>query len=154
MNESRKNTSKQSRLLSLVLACSLLVGCSGWALASESDLTVLDNGVVQERTTGRMWHMERSKKIRSAAEVQQYLAELNQGPFTDWRLPNKWELYNLYKIFDLKKNGQVQLQLNGSYWLVDNRGTMRPGEWEIGDQCGPERLFYSAKSGYVRAIRP
>ena len=61
---------------------------------------------------------------------------------------------NLYKIFDLKKNGQVQLQLNGSYWLVDNRGAMQPGIWEIGDQCGPERSFYGTKSGYVRAIRP
>ncbi len=154
MNESRKNTRNFSGMLSVVLAFSLLVGFAGGALASESALVVLDNGVVQERKTGRMWQVERSPKFRSQAEVQQYLGKLNQGQFKDWRLPNKWELYDLYKIFDLKKNGQVQLELNGSYWLGDNRGTMQPGIWEIGDQCGPERLFYSTKSGYVRAIRP
>ena len=112
------------------------------------------DGTFGELGTSRMWQIDRSKKMKTPAEVSQYLHTLNKGAYSDWRLPTKQELYQLNTIFDFKKNGAVKFKFEGKYWLVDPKGAVSVGAWEIGDQCGPERTFYVGKKGYVRAIRP
>jgi len=101
-----------------------------------------------------MWQLERSKRLRSEQKVQLYLEQLNAGRYNDWRLPTKSELYRFIEIFDWKKNGDVRTRVEGDHWLTVDSGTVVPGEWELDDMCGPERIFYKKKSGYVRAIRP
>jgi len=120
--------------------------------ASEPVLTTVSADVFQNRRNGRMWQMHKSKRLRSPEDVATYLNKLNTGKYQDWRLPTKQELYDLFSFFDLKLYGDVRIQLEGNYWL-ENDGMMA-GAWEIGDQCGPSRSFYTKKSGYVRAIRP
>ncbi|MGB3209441.1 MAG: hypothetical protein WBB19_01930 [Desulforhopalus sp.] len=125
------------------------------ALAAEnSALEIHDDGVFQELDHNTLWRMERSKKLKTSSEVQQYLKILNTGAYSDWRLPTKRELYELDTIFDLKRNGEVRIQLEGGYWLTDGNGNISAGAWEIGDGCGPERTFFTRKKGYVRAVRP
>lgn len=109
----------------------------------------------QEKQSGRMWRVDRSKKLKTPQDVAQYLDTVNEGTYNDWRLPTKQELYDLFAIFDLKRNGEVQIRLEGDYWLTE--GPTSPvyvGSWQIGDGCGPSRSFYSGKKGYVRAVRP
>lgn len=139
------------RLLMAVLLALLI---PVWSMAAEPSLSRLEDGLMRERDSGLIWQMERSRKMRTPAAVQHYLRQLNQGKYRDWRLPTKWELYGLFAKFDLKKNGDIAIALEGSYWLRDEDGSIHPGAWETGDQCGPERIMYPTKSGYVRAVRP
>lgn len=132
----------------LLLPTCMAIASENVALGNNGD------GTFQELGTSRMWQIERSKKFKSPVEVSQYLITLNKGAYSDWRLPNKQELYKLNTIFDFKKNGTVKFQFEGKYWLVNPKGAVSVGAWEIGDQCGPERTFYVGKKGYVRAIRP
>ena len=115
---------------------------------------ILDGGIIQEPENGRMWQMDRSKKIRSSTEVQEYLSELNKGEYKDWRLPTKYELYDFFLLFALKENRELDIKLEMSYWLVGDNGKISVGSWEPGDTCGSERIFYPGKKGYVRAVRP
>jgi hypothetical protein len=132
----------------LILLPSIVLAVQTAALKNHGD------GTFQELGTSRMWQIDRSKKIESPAEVSKYLHTLNTGGYSDWRLPTKQELYKLNTIFDFKENGTVKFKFEGKYWLVDPKGAVSVGAWEIGDQCGPERTFYVGKKGYVRAIRP
>lgn len=141
-------------ILPVFLVCSLVLIHPGWAAEQAGALLVLDGRVMQQQNNGRMWQMDRSRKFKTTAEVQQYLRHLNQGPFKDWRLPSKWELLDLLTFFDLKRNGEVTIPLEGFYWLDEGKGPMYPGIWDPGDQCGVERVFYKGKSGHVRAVRP
>ncbi len=77
--------------------------------------------------------MDRSKKMRSPAEVQEYISDLNKGEYNDWRLPTKYELYDLFLLFALKENRELDIKLEMSYWLVGNNGKMIVGSWEPGD---------------------
>ena len=117
-------------------------------------VTTLDGGIIQEPGDGKMWQMDRSKKIKSSTEVQEYLSELNKGEYNDWRLPTKYELYDFFLLFALKENRDLDIKLEMSYWLVGDNGKISIGSWEPGDTCGAERIFYPGLKGYVRAVRP
>ena len=146
-----------ARITRFVLAG--LVAQSLWAFApfqaiAEPGLQLVDGTTLYENGRQRWWQMKRSKKMHSATEVQEYLGQLNQGKYADWRLPTKWEMREFFTLFDLKRNGDIVLALDGSYWMMGENGTMMAGSWDSGDQCGVERNFFPAASGYVRAIRP
>lgn len=108
----------------------------------------------QNSKNGSMWTNVRSKRIKEFSNVQQYLSDLNDGQFNDWRLPTKQELYDLFQIFDLKNNGDIEIQVEGKYWLASDKGELSVGTWEIGGGCGPERGFFSGGKGHIRAVRP
>ncbi|MDD2462370.1 MAG: hypothetical protein PHI97_00070 [Desulfobulbus sp.] len=147
-------TTLHSARVGPILLILLLLTIPTVTRAAQPALQQVGNGLIQETNSGLFWQMERSKKLRSPAAVENYLHQLNQGVHHDWRLPTKWELYDFLSKFDLKKNGGISIALEGSYWLKEDKGTVYPGSWDTGDQCGLERTFFSAKSGYVRAIRP
>lgn len=122
--------------------------------AADPSLKLAEDGVFQEGRSGRMWLMERSKRLKTSEEVAEYLNTLNQGKFSDWRLPTRQELYDLFCIFDLKESGEVKIRLEGAYWLKGETEQPEVGAWEIGDDCGPTRKYFQKKAGYVRAVRP
>lgn len=153
MNEQHLAPSPRLRLFPQLLLLVLLM-MPAISAAAEPILSQLAGGLLQEKNNGRIWQMERSRKMHSSTAVQRYLHQLNQGPYQDWRLPTKWELYDLFSKFDLKKNGDITITLEGSYWLKGDKGSLYPGTWETGNQCGAERTFYTTQSGYVRAVRP
>jgi len=140
--------------LSTLLLCLLTVLPITVSAALQNGAKTVGNNVIQEPGSERMWTMDRSKKLRSPTQVAEYLSQLNKGEFNDWRLPTKWELYDLLQLFALKKIPPVKAKLEMSYWLTGENGKMRVGSWDAGDGCGIERKFYPGKKGYVRAVRP
>ncbi len=138
----------------LTAAILLIIFLAIPAYGKKAALTQLSDTTFQEISTQKVWHLSRSKRFKTGADVTEYLKTLNEGEFNDWRLPTQKELFQLFLIFDLKQNGTVKTRLEGSYWLSDINSIMYTGAWEIGDQCGPSRAFYTSKAGYVRAIRP
>ncbi len=144
---------KTPSLLTTV-AIALFMFFSGPAIAQSESLTSVSEEVFQEKNNQKYWQIQRSKRIKSSEGVQLYLKTINQGEYSDWRLPTKQELSELFSIFDLKENGQIKIRLEGKYWLAENKQQPYVGTWEIGDQCGPTRSFSTDKAGYVRAIRP
>ena len=136
-----------------VLVLLLLATGQQRALAAER-LQKISPSVFLDGKTGRMWQLERSRRIREAGDAQDFLAELNGGEYDDWRLPTRQELFDLFQAFDLKEFGEVKIQIEGRYWLRTDTGEFSVGSWEIGDGCGPERRYYEGRAGYVRAIRP
>jgi len=135
----------------LLFSCCFL---SPLSAAAATKLEQLSATAFVEIKSQKMWMSDRSHRFKQPEEVLDYLRELNSGEFSDWRLPNKQELYELFSVFDLKNNGKVKIRLEGYYWLADNEGKLVVGSWEIGDQCEPSRTFYNGSAGYVRAVRP
>jgi hypothetical protein len=136
----------------IVLLCAL---CLPFLLqGGQAYLEYGEDGVFKEVRSGRMWQVERSRRLSSADDVEEYLTSLNGGKYNDWRLPTKEELFELYAVFDLKNNGEVKIQLEGGYWLIGEDSKVQVGSWEIGDDCGPERRYFTKKAGYLRAVRP
>lgn len=128
----------------------------GSAMADNPKSLLVHSGELyfENSRKGSMWTKTRSRILTSAGEVKHYLAILNNGDFSDWRLPTQQELHDLFMIFDMKDNGDVKIRIEGKYWLTDKNGEVAAGTWEIGDGCGPERHFHDADRGYIRAVRP
>jgi len=143
------------KLVAAAIICAVVI-FQGSRQASAADALIVDlgNGIVQEKVSGRMWQKDKSKRFETLEEAEHYVANLRLGSYTDWRLPTIYELYDLHYLFDLHKNGDVQMDLKGSYWSGKKDGEGMVGSWEVGDQCEPSRTYYKKKSGYVRAIRP
>ena len=118
-------------LLTLLFCLSVVLPVT--ASAKMGAVKILDGGIIQEPGDGKMWQMDRSKKIKSSTEVQEYLSDLNKGEYNDWRLPTKYELYDFFLLFALKENQELDIKLEMSYWLVGNNGKMIVGSWEPGD---------------------
>jgi|GEM_PF-2630690 len=127
-----KERVKNVRFLLSLFIC-LLVILPVTASAKMGAVTILGGEIIQEPENGRMWQMDRSKKMSSPAEVQEYLSDLNKDEYNDWRLPTKYELYDFFLLFALKENQELDIKLEMSYWLVGNNGKMIVGSWEPGD---------------------
>lgn len=128
----RKQPTKNVKFLLTLLFC-LSVVLPVTASAKMGAVKILGGGIIQEPGDGKMWQMDRSKKIKSSTEVQEYLSDLNKGEYNDWRLPTKYELYDFFLLFALKENQELDIKLEMSYWLVGNNGEMIVGSWEPGD---------------------
>jgi hypothetical protein len=138
--------------LTLVLLLLTSVFTPYVSTAGEQVLTQISEKIFQNSKNDQMWQMGKSKRLKTASSVEEYLKQLNQGEYKDWRLPTKQELFELFSYFDLKQHGSVKISLEGAYW-IENDG-IQVGAWEIGDQCGPSRTFYTKKAGSIKAIRP
>lgn len=127
-----KERMKNVRFLLSLFICMLVI-LPVTASAKMGAVTILGGEIIQEPENGRMWQMNRSKKMSSSTEVQEYLSKLNKGEYNDWRLPTKYELYDFFLLFALKENQELDIKLEMSYWLVGNNGKMIVGSWEPGD---------------------
>lgn len=117
-------------------------------------LSLHSEDILLDSKTGKMWQVKRSRKLRSVEDVYAFLAQLNQGEYSDWRLPTKKEIGELFLLFDLKEQGGVKVRFEGSYYHMTESGDISVGSWELGDECGPSRVYYPERNGYVRAVRP
>lgn len=143
------------RLIFPLLAILLLAaqGC-GPRQARPSRLQDLGNGICQDTVSGLMWQKERSRTIRDLEEAQAQASNLTLGGYNDWRLPTVHELYDLHYLFDLHQAGDCAMDLQGRYWSGEKDGEGMAGAWEIGDQCEPQRRYFTGGQGSVRAVRP
>lgn len=139
-----------------IMSCLLLffafsmTGCVG----KNARYAIPDQGILQDTVTGQMWQVEKSKRFKSYKDAQAFIAQLNLGGYNDWRLPTIYELYDLNYLFDLHKNGKIELNREGNYWSGEKDGDGMIGAWAISDQCDPSRQYEPGKAGYVRAVRP
>lgn len=147
-------------LKSLTTICLLAVFLSGCASYSDHDgssagarMIPLGDGVCQDTRTGKMWQVGSSKTLHSLEEAKTYTETLKVGGYDDWRLPTVTELFDLYMIFDLKQNGDCDLQVEGTYWSDEPDLEGRVGTWELDDNCDPERRYIPKTKGRVRAVR-
>ncbi len=149
---------------SLLLAGILLIVFSGQAsiAATEANgarqeisgrLLDLGDGICQDVKTRHMWQQGTSKKIRSLADANEYIKNLNLGGYTDWRLPTVAELFELHITVDLHQNGDCTLKSEGDYWSDEPDSEGRVGAWEMDDNCDPERQYIPKSNGRIRAIR-
>ncbi len=146
---------KKSLMTSLILALVVtLAGCAGMS-AKNAQLSIPDQGILQDNDSGLMWQLERSKIFNTYKEAQAFVEQLNLGGYDDWRLPTIYELYDLNFLFDLHKNGNITLNREGNYWSGKKDGDGMIGAWAISaQQCDPARVYEPGTAGYVRAVRP
>ncbi|WP_457576024.1 Lcl domain-containing protein [Desulfomarina sp.] len=161
MNEHKRSAilnSTRNCLLTGLLSLLLFSGCAEQTDLkghSTSDrLIALGDGVCRDTRTGKMWQMDTSRTIRSLEDAQKYAGTMERGGYNDWRLPTVSELYDLYIIFDLHKNGDCEMKVEGNYWSDEPDMDGRVGTWELDDNCDPERQYIPKKKGLVRAVRP
>lgn len=149
----RKNIVLFVNALSLL---ALLGGCAATNSASPRFVD-LGNGICQDTETGAMWQMERSKTITSIEDARQYAAGVKLGGYADWRLPTVDELYSFIHLKDdMHVASSCDITLDGNFWsdAHNGEGEGMAGAWEVGEQCGPSRVYEVKTRGYVRAIRP
>lgn len=144
-------------ILFVIVFSQFLSGCTknSNSLANNSDarLVSLGNDVCQDTKTGKMWQVGMSNTLDSLDKAKTYVENLEEGGYTDWRLPTVSELYDLYMIFDLHENGNCVLSAEGTYWSDEADLEGRVGTWELDDNCDPERRYIPKEKGKVRAIR-
>lgn len=134
----------------LLLVIFLTITPISFAKAQKELLTELSDNTILVINSGLIWQQERTDKIRNFMAMKNYVTN---AEIEGWRLPTKQELYELIEIFDLHQNGTINMNLDGSYWLIDDNGKPVTGAWEIGDQCGPSRSYYPHKRGHIRLVR-
>ena len=143
---------KSIMAMGILLLGIILQGCAGYQGAR---LVNQEGTICQDKENGLMWQVERSTSVDSLQEAEAYISRLNQGKYSDWRLPTVTEMFDLYYIFDLHQNGDCDIERKGRYWSRDKEGDAGAGAWEIGNQCDPARVYRpSTIGGYVRAVRP
>jgi len=108
---------------------------SGCASIDSGTVTMVSENVFLVPGTNQMWRTDLSRRITNKDGVEQYLTQLNQGEYADWRLPDKRELQTLFDAFDVYGSGDVDIRLEGLYWLAGDYGAPPyVGTWERGDQ--------------------
>lgn len=161
LNSANKNAMKLTRTgqqpqiqsllyIPLFLLILLAIMPVSLATAREQRISELSDNTVLVVNSGLIWQQKRTGKIQNFTTMNNYVAK---SKIEGWRLPTKQELYELIEIFDLHQNGVINMDIEGSYWLIDDNGTTVTGAWETGDQCGPSRSYYPHKRGHIRLVR-
>lgn len=126
-------TGRDLRTWVLVTGFVLFSGC---ASLDTGTVTIVSENVLLVPGTNQMWRVDLSRRIIDKEGVEQYLDSLNSGEYSDWRLPDKYELQTLFEAFDVYGRGDVDIsiRLERSYWLVGEYGAPPyVGTWEPGD---------------------
>ncbi len=75
------NTKTCTRLFTLTAAAVLIFSTN--AMAGSGTLQNLGNGICKDTVTGLEWQIDKSKRFSSLDEVNQYIAGLQLGGYTD-----------------------------------------------------------------------
>lgn len=122
-----------------------------------SALVRLDDTLCRETATGKVWLLAQSPRFTSWQEANRYVAALNAGGHSDWRLPSREELRILHEIRQWGRNGGCELgRPEQDLWSGATVVESSLGHWETYLLCAPETKYCPAKSktGRVRAVRP
>lgn len=146
----------KSRYLIIASFLTLILFSQGCGSKNPQDARFqnLNNGICHDTDSGQMWQTEKSGTIKTYEEAQLYIANLNLGGYSDWRLPTVNELFNLNYLFDLHLNGTCDFDRKGKYWSGEKNGEGEAGSWEMSAQCDPARRYFNKSEGSVRAVRP
>jgi len=137
------------------ILCSLaLTACASNQTADI--LTIDDNGIIISEKFNLMWQQDKSKLFSSALDAQKHVDKLRLGGYSDWRIPTKAESHNLFFSIDFgSSNAQdLNMKMDGSIWVVMDKGDLQAGAWDAGETCCIVRTFKEDGKGRVRAVRP
>ncbi len=135
----------------VIVAMAFILCMTGLVMAGTSfaercvdngDGTVTDNG------TGLMWQ-EATFGSMGWDYAKSYASGLSLAGHSDWRLPNKDELVELY-ISDCKNLMDV---VNSSYWSSTTYTDDTSHAWFVYSYNGATNHDYKGYSYYVRAVR-
>lgn len=146
-----------------IIGCLILVflaGCHPAAVGTSSrggrQPRLVDYGetICLDMRNGLMWQSKKSEVFGSWQAARQYAENLDSAGFDDWRLPTYDEFYILSRLLDLKRGGDCQIKLKGSFWTGDTEKKARAGFWDSDPQCGgPSYFFVKSERGAVLAVR-
>lgn len=140
-------------LLLLLALSSVLTGC---AVTGPAALTDTGTGIIMTESSPLMWQKNRGQIFTSWVEATDYVNQLELGGYSDWRLPTREELLDLYFVFDFgdANAGELGMVIEGSYWSAEKDEVGFSGSWQDGDSCEITRKYQPTGKGYVRAVRP
>ena len=144
----------KSILMLICTAALLLTGCTALQTRNFADL---GDGTMRLRDSALQWQLERGPYFTSWDAASAYVAKLNLGGHSDWRLPTEDELLELYTGFDFGNPGKVgkTKEIKGYYWVAEDQGIGYVGAWKDGQICEISRDFTPGnRGGYVWAVRP
>ena len=118
----------------------------------------IDNGdgTITDTATGLMWQQATAPGTYTWQPALDYCANLELGPYSDWRLPDKNELQSLvdYSRVDPSINTTYFPDtLASNYWSSTTNASYTEGAWSV--TFGFGGVYGGNKAGglYVRAVR-
>ena len=144
---------KKKRFCLVVVLLATLV--ASLALAGETRLLQLDNGMIKDTKTGLLWQLDKSPQLFDSQEkAAQYASTLELGGYHDWRLPTLAERWDLLQVFVFKDNSGVEFpKFDNKYWTAETDQGTRPIKLDITCMCQGTKDIEYKNVGYVRAVR-
>jgi len=116
------------------------------------------HGTVTDNVTGFMWQREDDNQTRNWESALAYCEDLvlPQGGYTDWRLPDKYELQSIVDLGRLEPAIDT-LVFSGTnpswYWSSTGYANNISNAWSVDFLVGYERTTEKSSSWYVRCVR-
>lgn len=155
---------KNHLLFYLCLSCMLLLtSCAtqpdshGSGETRRDGLVLQQNKLVcQESRTGKIWQFKKGGPFSSQTEAARYASDLILAGYSDWRLPTKSELFNLYYLHYWHKDHSCVMDHTSDFWSTTSEQQSITGHWEDYLLCDPEFTYVKSdeNTGFVRAVRP
>ena len=131
---------------------------------------ISQNGVAKDNVTGLMWQDEPITEAEKTAYenttnngkagnwnyAKAYCENLTLGGFSDWRLPN---IYELTTLLDNTKSSEpyvidaIENIASSYYWSSTTYASDSSGAWGVGFKYGNVVWLNKASSYYVRCVR-
>ena len=126
-------------------------------LSTLSAGVISQNGIAKDSATGLMWQdnndSQTIKKDWNGAKA--YCENLTLGGFSDWRLPN---IYELNTLLDNTKSSKPFVidgieNISNNDWSSTTDASGSSGAWGVSFNSGYDVLVNKAASAYVRCVR-
>ena len=139
-------------------------------LSTLSAGVISQNGVAKDSATGLMWQDEPYTQAEETAYknntnngkagnwnyAKAYCENLTLGGYSDWRLPNIYELTTLLdniKSSDPYVINGIKNIASSNYWSSTTNASNSSGAWFVYFGLGNDAMFYKTVSHYVRCVR-
>ena len=115
------------------------------------------DGTITDTATGLMWQQATAPGMYIWQQALDYCANLELGPYSDWRLPDRNELQSLvdYSRYQPSINTTYFPDTKSYYWSSTTYASNAGYAWFVHFYYGDGEVNYSYKSDYtyVRAVR-
>ena len=120
--------------------------------------TDLGNGIVRDNVTGLMWQKATARGSYTWQKALDYCANLELGPYSDWRLPAVNELLTLVDGNIPSPSPTINTAYfphtkAAWYWSSTTYAGNTEGAWGVNFGYGGDDRSYKTDSTYVRAVR-
>ncbi len=126
------------------------------ALSLQADYTRdATKNVVTDSSSGLMWQDDAVGTTMNWATALTTCEALTLGGYTDWRLPNYNELYNLAD----KNRANPAISpvftkvVSDHYWSSTTYASNRDYAWDVNFNYGYDDAYYKPYNRYVRCVR-